>query len=285
MDHFLAKDGALGIARFRFEGGGIEPLWNSRFVDQVQIMADEGTGVEGRGEFYDSVGVVRDMVQNHLMQLLCLVAMEPPGSQDPEALGKARAEVLRSMRPPVPSEAAWGQYIGYRREAGVRRGTRTPTFVAMRLSVENRRWKGVPFYVRTGRVLARNATEVVVVFRRRPGAEDRLVRFCIDPAAQTVVGFGEGGRPGRASKVRAAAGGAEYERVILGALKGEQRWFADAGFNRLAWKLVDPLLKSEERGGQGPAPYEPGSWGPEGAAKLLAAGGSSWMPGPQPALP
>ena len=267
MDHFLGKDGTLEMTRRRFAAPDADSTWSNGSVDHVQIMADEDTGVLGRGDFFDRVGAGRDMVQNHLLQLLCLVAMERPKAFDWAGVGRAKAEVLRAMRPPRPGDVVWGQYGGYARVEGVRAGSRTPTFVALRTHIDNPRWRGVPFYLRTGRLLARNVTEVVVAYK--PGKKSgggvplpRYVRFPIDP-------------PPAAVRRRTD----EYERLIGEALTGDRTHFVDGVFNELAWRLLDPAIEGWEKSERGPDAYEPGSWGPGGSDALLADDGRRWIDG------
>ncbi len=278
VDHFLCKDGVIGMAHFRFAYGRLEHLWNSRFVDSVQIMADEDSVVTGRGDFYDSVGVVRDMVQNHLLQLFCLVAMDRPGSGDAGSRGSAKAELLKSVVPISPDEVVWGQYRGYGKVAGVRRMSRTPTFVALKLLVKNRRWHGVPFYLRSGRPLARDSTEVVVIFKKARGPKEsrspRLVRFCIDPVARTTVTWGRSEQVWKDQRMARENEG-EYHRVITGALRGDQGRFVDSRFNELSWGLFDPVIKSQGKLER----YDPGGWGPGSADLLLTKDGRTWLDG------
>jgi glucose-6-phosphate 1-dehydrogenase len=291
MDHFLGKEEALSLVEFRFKDRATEALWNSRYVDHVQIIADEDTGVEERADFYDSVGVVRDMVQNHLIQLLCLVAMERPESFDAAALGRAKRKILRALRPPSAQNVVMGQYRGYGRLGGVAHDTRTPTFAAMKLWVKNTTWKQVPFYLRTGRMLARSATEVVVAFKH--GGEARaeagpmdleFVRFCVDPLPRTVLGF-RAGAPGGAKREREeltlheSSEQDEYERLLSEALKGDQSHFVDPGFSELAWRIFDPTLRAWDEKGAKPIIYEPGSWGPEGSDWLISSDGRRWADG------
>ena len=280
VDHFLCKDGAVALARFRFAYGELEPMWSNRFVDSVQIMADEDSAVRERGEFYDSAGVLRDMVQNHLLQLLCLVAMERPDPSGDRSSARAKAELLKSIAPIPREDVAWGQYRGYERVSGVRKGSRTPTFVALKLQVRNRRWGGVPFYLRSGRPLARDATEVVVEFRGGSAADPngplcpRAVRFGIDPEARTVLTWR---RSERAWRDRRPSRGQESaaQRVLRGALKRDQEMFVDDGFNELSWKLFDPLVRDQGN----PEGYGAGGWGPASSDLLLARDGRSWMDG------
>jgi len=284
VDHFLGKVGTEQIQRARFSTPRLEQVWNRRFIDHVQIMADEDSDVGARGTFYDSTGVVRDMVQNHLLQLLCLVAMEPPKSPGPAGVAKSKARVLGAMQAPRAGEVIWGQYRGYDQAKGVRRNTRTPTFAAMKVAVENSRWTGVPFYLRTGKALARTATEVVVVFRgstplskEAPGGLSSL-RIRIDPRAGATVEAN--------GKVRAISSEApeptadEYESLLLEAMNGDQSRFVDARFNPLSWRILKTQLDDwEGPHSPKPAPYEPGSWGPSAADGLLAAEGRFWRDG------
>jgi glucose-6-phosphate 1-dehydrogenase len=277
VDHFLCKDGTIGMAHFRFVDGRFERIWNRGFVDSVQIMADEDSAIGGRGGFYDSVGVVRDMVQNHLLQLLCLVSMDPPDSDEPRSRERAKTKLLKSIAPISRQDVVLGQYRGYERATGVRRGSRTPTFVALRLLIRSERWDGVPFYLRSGRPLARDATEVVVTFKG--GAEGpkgsrlpRAIRFSIDPVARTTVDWGG---PELVWKDRSLmrVHEDEYRRVIQGVLSGDQGLFAGSRFNELSWKLFDPIVQSQGD----PDRYDAGGWGPASSDLLLARDGRSWL--------
>ena len=277
VDHFLCKDGTIGMAHFRFADERFEGVWNRRYVDSVQIMADEDSAIGERGDFYDSVGVVRDMVQSHLLQLLCLVSMDRPGPDNPRSRGSAKAKLLKSIAPISPRDVVLGQYRGYQRVTGVRRGSRTPTFVALRLLIRNGRWKGVPFYLRSGRPLARDTTEVVVTFKG--GAEGpkgsrlpRTVRFSIDPGARTTVAWGHSELVWKDKSLTGTHEG-EYQRVIRGILRGDQGRFADSRFNELSWKLFDPIVQSQDD----PDRYDAGSWGPASSDLLLAGDGRSWL--------
>ena len=285
VDHFLGKSGTEQIRLARDDSPRLEPVWNHRFIDHVQIMADESLDVGERGSFYDSVGVVRDMVQSHLFQLLCLVAMEPPESAGPAEVARSKARVLRAMMMPSNEEVVWGQYRGYGQAPGVRKDTRTPTFAALKVAVDNARWIGVPFYLRTGKALARTATEVVVVFRDRAPLQKKAqvglssIRFCIDPLARIVVEpQGEGTvAPWKGPRQKAD----EYETLLLEAFNGSQASFVDARFNLIAWRLLEPLLRGWEKKTNPlePTPYERGTWGPSAADGLLAADGRSWRDG------
>jgi len=283
VDHFLAKAGTERIRQARFDSSALRPVWNRRFIDHVQIMADEGVDVGARGAFYDSTGVVRDMIQNHLLQLLCLVAMETPTSPSPAEVARSKACVLRAMRMPSAEEVVLGQYGGYAQTIGVRRDSSTPTFAAIRVGVDNARWRGVPFYLRTGKALARTATEVVVVFRDpvlpSKGASCGLasITFCIDPSADVIVEPRGEARAAPSEGPRKAED--EYESLLLEALDGSQELFVDGRFNMLSWKVLAPLLTLEKTRSPRPAPYEPGTWGPSAADRLIADDGRSWRDG------
>lgn len=284
VDHFLGKAGTDYILRARFNSPRLEPVWNSRFIDHVQIIADERFDVGARGAFYDSTGVVRDMVQNHLLQLLCLVAMEPPVTSGPSGVASSKARVLRTVRMPGARQVVWGQYRGYNQADGVRRNTRTPTFAAMKVTVDNARWRGVPFYLRTGKALARTATQVVIVFRdSTPELTKALgglsfLRVCIDPSAGVVVEAK--GRAKLAGSEKPRRTPDEYESLLLDALRGDQARFVDARFNPLSWGLMGPLLDGWEGAPSlKPLPYEQGTWGPSSADSLIAADGRFWRDG------
>jgi len=284
VDHFLGKAGTEQIRRARFNLPRLEPVWNRRFIDHVQILADESIGVGARGAFYDSTGAVRDMVQNHLLQLLCLVAIEPSGSSSPSGVARSKARVLNAVAMPLASEVVWGQYAGYNQAEGVRRNTRTPTFAAMKVVVDNDRWRGVPFYLRTGKALARTATEVVVVFRdpmnlpKEVPAGLSSIRVCIDPVAGLVI---EAQGKARALSLEGPGqSGDEYEGLLWDAFNGKQERFVDARFNPLSWRLLAPLLNGWEKAhAPRPVPYEPGTWGPRAADRLLEADGRFWRDG------
>jgi len=284
VDHFLGKEGTDLIQRARFRFPSLGPVWNSHFIDHVQIMADEGFGIGTRGSFYDSTGAVRDMFQNHLLQLLCLVAMNPPEPTTQAGLAKAKARVLRELRMPGAPEVVLGQYRGYSQADGVGKNTRTPTFAAMKLTVDSARWEGVPFYLRTGKALARTATEVVVVFKgsepmpkELPGGLSSL-RICIDPSPRLVIGT-RGEEKGE-SAGKAGDKADEYERLLLDAFDGDQTRFVDRRFNLFSWRLFGPLLRAwEETPSMVPVLYEPNTWGPAAADRLLARDGRFWRDG------
>jgi len=288
IDHFLAKAGVRELARTRRATAELEATLNSDCVDQVQIVADEAFGVERRATFYDKIGVMRDMFQNHLLQVLCQVAMElptPGASADREDL---KADLLRQIAPPSGNDVVWGQYSGYRSVKGVDEESRTPTFVALRLSVKGRRWRGVPFYIRTGKRLRRTLTKAVIVFKRPAPVRIRgklrklgFVSFEIDPRATVVVGGlkREAGREAlqTASEViRSVPPQDEYELLLREALTDDHSFFVGDRFNGLAWKIADPAIKELEEGRGNLMTYRQGSDGPAESGRLLRESGRIW---------
>ncbi len=306
IDHYLGKETVQNVLVFRFANSIFEPVWNRRYVDHVQITVAETAGIGERGRFYDRVGVLRDMFQNHLLQLLALVAMEPPASFKPDALRNERAKVLSSIRPILPDEVAQhsvrGQYRGYRSEPGVSPDSTTATYGALRLFVDNWRWQGIPFYLRSGKRLAAKATEIYIQFKSVPHLmfplpQGRTIRpnalaICIQPDEGIHLRF-EVKVPDTLAEMRSVdmdfhyaddfGPGAipeAYERLLLDALNGDASLYTRADTIELAWALIDPIVE----GWQGPhAPplevYEPGSWGPAGASALLARDGQEWTLG------
>jgi glucose-6-phosphate 1-dehydrogenase len=284
VDHFLAKPGSRTILATRSANPRLESAWNREHVDQVQIIADERVGAEGRGRFYDGVGVMRDMVQSHLLQVLCLVAMELP-TEDSPMDDSARENVLRHISLPRKS-VVWGQYEGYRMADGVGRRSRTPTFTALRLEVDNRRWRGVPFYVRTGKKLSRDVTRVVVVFRQSVAAAVQgkvrkldMLSFEIDPRPGVRLGLARGtseALPVVSEPRGKIRGKNEYETLLYNALHDDHSLFVGARFNGLAWKIVDPPIRELSSGRMPLNAYEAGTGGPGEADSLIKADGRAW---------
>jgi glucose-6-phosphate 1-dehydrogenase len=310
IDHYLGKETVRNLMVFRFGNGIFEPLWNRRYVDHVQITVAESIGIENRGAFYEETGAVRDVLQNHLLQLVSLVAMEPPATFEADALRDEKVKVLRAIgtRPADPAtDVVRGQYgpgwvagqpvTGYREEVDVDPESETETFVAARLNIDDWRWSGVPFYVRTGKRLPKRSTEIAIQFRAVPhhlfrdtGAEPdpNLLAIRIQPDEGIMLRFGAK-VPGLGLDVRAVTmdftyGSAfsvdspeAYETLILDALQGDQSLFTRADEVEEAWSLVDPLVDAWSRDVAPVFPnYDAGSWGPDAADELLAREGRRW---------
>jgi glucose-6-phosphate 1-dehydrogenase len=289
IDHFLGKEPAQNILAFRFANGLFEPIWNRNFIDHVQIDVPETLGLGKRGSFYEATGAYRDMVVTHLLQIVAFMAMEPPTALEPGPISEEKNKVFRSMLPIVPSEVVRGQYIGYRSEEGVDPESDTETFVALKCAIDNWRWAGVPFFLRTGKRLAEGQRIISIAFREPPksmfpagsgvGAEgpDHLTFDLADASKMSLSFYGKRPGPGmRLDKLSLQFAMHEtgligdvleaYERLILDAMRGDHTLFTTAeGIERL-WEVSRPLL-------EGPPPvrmYPPGSWGPKSIHQLVA---------------
>ncbi|WP_298291992.1 glucose-6-phosphate dehydrogenase [Thiomonas sp.] len=310
IDHYLGKESVQNLMAIRFGNVLFEPLWRREWVDNVQITIAEDIGVEGRGEFYDKTGALRDMVQNHLLQLLCMVAMEPPASLQADAIRDEKLKVLKALRPfaeaDVAAKTVRGQYragavdgkpvIGYLQEADIAADSRTETFVALKAEIINWRWAGVPFFLRTGKRMPERLAEIVISFRAVPlslfggpaglqGANRLVIR--LQPEESISLHFlskepGDGMRlhptqldldvEATARKRRADA----YERLLLDVIRGELGLFMRRDELDAAWRWVEPILECWRRSGEAPKPYTAGTWGPAASSALLSRDGAAW---------
>jgi glucose-6-phosphate 1-dehydrogenase len=287
IDHFLGKEPVQNLLYFRFANSFLEPIWDRNYIDGVQITMAEAFDVRGRGRFYEEVGAVRDVVQNHLLQILSLLAMDRPVADDRAAIDAAKVTLLEAIRPLRPIDVLRGQYRGYATEDGVAPNTRVETYVAARLAIENRRWAGVPFWIRTGKCLAITATEVRVTLKAPPnalfdsGATDRNeLCFGLSPdvfialtARAKVPGEAMIGENVRLVEHRCLSDEMEpYERLLGDALRGDRMLFGSQAGVEAAWRVVDPILKDHEPVFE----YDCGSWGPA-EARQVAGNAGGWL--------
>ncbi len=310
IDHYLGKETVQNILVLRFANGIFEPIWNRRYVDHVQITVAESIGIEERAEYYDAAGAMRDIVQNHLLQLVALVGMEPPSAFDDRSVRDEKVKVLRALRPIGPGEAATrtvrGQYgpgyiegapvPGYGAEAGIAAGSGTETFVALKCFIDNWRWEGIPFYLRTGKRLPKRSTEIAVRFRVAPhriftqeaeAVEANELVLRIQPDEGISLTFGAK-VPVQGFRIRSVnmdfVYGASfmvdapdaYETLIVDAMRGDATLFTRRDEVEQQWAFVDPILASWSRGTPPLRTYPAGSWGPEEADELLRRDGRAW---------
>src|SRR5664280_345634 len=288
IDHFLGKEAIMNILYFRFANSFLEPIWNRNYVASVQITLSEDFGVENRGAFYETAGCLRDVIQNHLFQIVALLAMEPPAYRGFGAVHSEKAKVFQAMRPVQPDDLVRGQYAGYRKEPGVAKDSDVETFCAMRLFIDSWRWEGVPWYLRSGKCLAATAAEVLVELKPPPqrlfddsapvAGRANYLRFRLSPNSAVALAA----RVKRAGKEfvgdqrelylveEQPVEETPYELLLTDAMAGDGALFTREDAVEAAWAVVDPVLGMHPEA----HPYEPGSWGPKQADALIVADGS-----------
>ncbi len=297
IDHFLGKEAIMNILYFRFANSFLEPIWNRNYVASVQVTLSEDFGVEDRGAFYETAGCLRDVIQNHLFQIVALLAMEPPAGRDFGAVHNEKAKVFQAMRPLKPDDLVRGQYIGYRKEPNVAKDSDVETFCALRLFIDSWRWEGVPFYLRSGKYLAETVTEVLVELKPPPqllfadsaptSGRANYLRFRVSPGPAIAL----------AARVKHAGNEfvgdqrelylleeqpdqeTPYELLLGDAMAGDGALFTREDAVEAAWAAIDPVLETHHK----VSPYQRGSWGPKEADEIIAADGGWHNPGPKEA--
>ena len=306
VDHYLGKEMLQTIMVIRFANAVFEPLWNNRFIEQVQISATEDDGIGDRGRYYDQAGAMRDMIQSHLMQMLAVVAMEPPFDIDPVTIRRTKVELFEAVRQ-WPEEdrggnLVLGQYRGYSEEKDVAPGTKTETFAALKLAIDNKRWQGVPFYLRTGKKLEEKQAKIVIQFKTPPpvcpwlldaailaegGLPPNILTLKVQPSEGVVFQFNIK-KPATAGEIVAVDMDycqpcaflintpEAYEKLLADAFKGDLSRFSSWDEIEKAWTLIDSIFKRRQDGADQPCLYDPDSWGPEEADLMMKAAGYRW---------
>ena len=288
IDHYLGKEAVQNLLYFRFANSFLEPIWNRNFVASVQVTMAEKIGVEGRGKFYEETGAIRDVIQNHLLQIVAFLAMEPPVNTDGESLRDEKVKVFKSVRPIEQKNLVRGQFRGYRQEQGVAADSKVETFAALRLEVDSWRWSGVPFYLRAGKCLPVTATEVVVDLRAPPArvfgdlgpGQPNYLRFRVGPDVAIALGaHAKKAGPtmhGRDVELFVAQEQGDemdaYERLISSAMIGDTAHFARQDEVEAAWAIVEPVLGTDSPVYE----YTPGTWGPREAEDIITVGPCNW---------
>jgi glucose-6-phosphate 1-dehydrogenase len=297
IDHYLGKEAVQNILYFRFANTFLEPIWNRDHIQDIQITMAENFGVQGRGGFYEEVGAIRDVIQNHLLQVIALLAMDAPPGHDPTTMQAEKLRIFRAMRPLDPNEVVRGQFRGYRSEQGVAKDSQIETFAALRLHIDTWRWADVPFYIRAGKCLPITATEVMITLKRPPLAifdssdvmPANYFRLRLSP--EVVIGTGalvkhDGeemhGEPVELiARHQSAAEKSPYERLLGDAVRGDTTLFTQDDSVEAAWQVVDPVLSALRP----VVEYEPGTWGPAAAAHIVNNGDAWHDPHPEKTLP